>query len=255
MLSVAEVCEMQPGDDQNATWINPGFIAVVAKINHTTAKKTGKPMHICTLQDTTGNATISMTVFRPTIGFDEGDTIEVSGQGLRLTEYNGLLQATLGLKSEVHTLTAAAHPPARSAAPGQARATSRAPANDERGGNPDLEESFETAAPADKFTQTGRAEPANRAGGATHYDAKINGQTVGMAVKAAIDILLHNAEHRPPVQVAGKDGVTDKTSHLVDLPLLRENIEAIASDIIAASLRLESGKIKINLNAGEPVEY
>ena len=103
MLSVAQVFEMQAGDDQEAAWINPGFEAVVANIK-STQTKAGKPMHICTLRDTVGSAEISMTVWSKAPGFTEGDRIEVYGKGLRRTEYNGLDQVTLGKETEVHVL-------------------------------------------------------------------------------------------------------------------------------------------------------
>lgn len=107
MLSVAEVFEMTPGDDVNATWINPGFTAVVRDIKRTKTKK-GGAMNICTLADTVGSATISMSVFAA-IKFNEGDVIEVSGQGLRRTEYNGLQQVSLSQKTEIHILGKSVH--------------------------------------------------------------------------------------------------------------------------------------------------
>jgi hypothetical protein len=103
MLSVAQVLEMVPGDEQNATWINPGFRAVVADIKSTESRN-GKPMHICTLRDTTGSAEISLTVWQPRVGFDKGDTIEVEGQGLRRTQYNGMAQATMGKATKIHVI-------------------------------------------------------------------------------------------------------------------------------------------------------
>lgn len=108
MLSVAEVFEMTPGDSQNATWINPGMIAVVAKIQATKVKATGRPMNICTLRDQTGSAEISMTVFSA-VNFGEGDVIEVGGQGFRRTEYNGMAQVTLGKTPEIHVLGKSVH--------------------------------------------------------------------------------------------------------------------------------------------------
>lgn len=107
MLSVAEVFEMQAGDEQNATWINPGFTAVVENVKSTKTQK-GQTMNICTLQDQTGSARISMTVFGP-VKFSEGNVIEVSGQGLRRTEYKGLAQVSLGKATEVHVIGASVH--------------------------------------------------------------------------------------------------------------------------------------------------
>lgn len=104
MLSVAEVLELMPGDEENATWINPGFRAVVSSIK-STKSKAGNPMHICTLRDTAIDAEISMTEFKPSIAFSQGDTIEVSGQGLRRTIYNGMDQVSTGKGTTVHVIT------------------------------------------------------------------------------------------------------------------------------------------------------
>lgn len=108
MLSVAEVFEMTPGDEQNATWINPGFTAVVSDIKATQVKSTGRTMNICTLQDQTGSAKISMTVFSA-VKFSKGDVIEVRGAGLRRTEYNGLAQVSMGKATEIHVLGKSVH--------------------------------------------------------------------------------------------------------------------------------------------------
>jgi hypothetical protein len=107
MLSVEEVLELVPGDEQNATWVNPGFVAVVRNIKATKTKK-GGTMNICTLGSQTGSAEISMTVFSA-VKFKEGDLIEISGQGLRRTEYNQLQQVSLGKATEIHVLGASAH--------------------------------------------------------------------------------------------------------------------------------------------------
>lgn len=110
MLSVAEVLELPPGDEQNATWINPGFIAEVASIKATSVRSTGNPMNICTLKDTSGSATISMTVFGA-VKFGIGSTIEVSGKGLRRTEYKGLEQVSVGKETEIHVVNLGKTPP------------------------------------------------------------------------------------------------------------------------------------------------
>ena len=204
MLTVAEVQEMQPGDDQNATWINPGFTAVVKKLVSTESKKSGKPMHICTLTGTNGVGEISMTLFTPTVKFNEGDTIEVSGKGLRRTEFNGLDQASVGRETEVRVVkrgSAAAAPQGDEPAPRSEQR--RAPSDEPRGGRDESQ----------------RPTP-------------INGQTVGMAVNNAVAILIHNAT------------ATDGPPSPVDLPKLQRNIEAIAISIITASRRLESGAVK-----------
>ncbi len=107
MLSVAEVCELQPGDEQNATWINPGFTGVVRKIT-TRKAKSGKDFFPCTIGDTTGSAAVEVSFFtRP--NFQEGDQIELSGSGLRRTEYNGKPQAAIGKSTAVHVIGKSVH--------------------------------------------------------------------------------------------------------------------------------------------------
>ena len=102
MLSVAEVLEMEPGDYQNAAWINPGFVAEVASIKNTVVKATGKPMEARTLKDTTGSATISMTIFgRAKFGVGAEDP-GLSGKGLRRTVYKDLDQVSVGKETEIH---------------------------------------------------------------------------------------------------------------------------------------------------------
>ncbi len=108
LLSVAEVCELVPGGENNPCWINGGFTGVVREIKRTTVKKTGRPMNICTIADSVGSAVISMTVFNA-VNFNEGDVIEIVGQGLRRTEYNGLAQVSLSQKSEIHILGRSVH--------------------------------------------------------------------------------------------------------------------------------------------------
>lgn len=107
MLSVAEVCELQPGDDQNATWINPGFTGVVRTITKKT-KKAGGFFWPCVIADTTGSATIEVSFFQAP-KFSEGDVIELSGSGLRRTEYNGKAQAAIGKQTEIHVVGASVH--------------------------------------------------------------------------------------------------------------------------------------------------
>lgn len=107
MLSVAEVCELQPGDEQNATWINPGFTGVVRTITKR-AKKAGGFFWPCVIADTTGSATVEVSFFLVP-KFSEGDLIEISGQGLRRTEYNGKAQAAIGKATEVHVLGKSVH--------------------------------------------------------------------------------------------------------------------------------------------------
>lgn len=113
MLSVAEVCELPPGDEQNATWINPGFEGVVLNIAQKQTKAGGN-FWPCQIGDTTGSARLEMSLFTSP-KFKVGDTIEVSGRGLRRTEYNGNPQAAVGKDTEIHVVargTGGGQPPA-----------------------------------------------------------------------------------------------------------------------------------------------
>lgn len=105
MLSVAEVYEMEPGTEDAAAWINPGFVATVVKIVRTQTKRPPrKDMFICTLKDDVNDKVeISMTLFE-SCPFDEGDVIEVEGKGLRRTEYNDLAQVSVGRETKVHKI-------------------------------------------------------------------------------------------------------------------------------------------------------
>jgi hypothetical protein len=109
MLSVAQVCDLQPGDENNATWINPGFTGVVRSI---TAKKTkaGKNFWPCTIADVTGPETIEVSFFTAP-KFSEGDVIDIHGKGLRRTEYNGSAQAAIGRETEITVVGRSAHEP------------------------------------------------------------------------------------------------------------------------------------------------
>lgn len=105
MLSVAEVCEMQAGDKENTVWINPGFVGVVRSINPRVGAKNTWP---CMIADTVGSSTIEICLFKAP-NFNEGDLIEISGKGLRRTEYNGKPQAAIGKDTEIHVLGRSVH--------------------------------------------------------------------------------------------------------------------------------------------------
>jgi hypothetical protein len=214
-MSVAQVLEMPPGDESTPAWVNN----LVGRVQSVTKKQTrgGKDYWPCVIEDTTqAHLTVAMTVWTAP-RFKIGDTIEVGGSGNRLTQYDGDLQIALSKKSEVHVITAGANRPA-AAPPAD---NSGKPKDDTRGG-----------APAER---------------APH--PVINGQTVGMAVKAAVDILIHNANFGRLVQ--SKDGV-----HLEAIPVelteLRKDIKTVAAEIIAAARDLETGAVP---PAGEEVSF
>lgn len=110
-----------------------------------------------------------------------------------------------GARPAQQPAAAAVRPPARAAQP--ARAPAAAP---------------RSAVPAGQPATEGRA------------DGTVNGQTVGMAVKAAVDLIIHNAR-------AGKGA--GEPIQPVDLVLLQNDVEAIATSLILASRNLEAGKL------------
>jgi hypothetical protein len=107
MLSVAEVFELPAGKPDEPTWINPGCSGVVRSMTERKTK-TGKQLWNCVLADQTGSATVEVSFFSQP-SFKEGDLIELSGQGLRRTEYNGKAQVRLSAKTEIHRLGASVH--------------------------------------------------------------------------------------------------------------------------------------------------
>lgn len=252
-LSVNEAYELAPGDKDNPVWVD-GLRGEVVSI---TPKRLGAASTFSVvLMNEGGGRRLSVTYWdEPRFGV--GDTIEVSGTGARRTEYKGDHSVSLSRNNITRVVTAGAR---SAAAPGQARAASRAPANDERGGghHPDFEESFENAATAGQ--QRPASAPQHAPAPSASDDMPVNpfsknGPRTGMCVELAVSIILHNAAHRPAKPVAGKDGISDGASHLVDLALLQHDVEAIAAALMAACHRMETGMVKINLQPSQPVEY
>lgn len=198
MLSVAQVCDLQPGDAENATWINPGFSGVVIEITSklTKAKKNFWP---CVIQDLSGEETISVSFFTAP-KFREGDTVEIHGKGLRRTEFNGQPQAAIGRETVVDVVHGTRE---RAPAP-----RSSAPQDDSRGGN----------------SHAGTTHEPTPAG------VRINGQTVGMAMKESLALLT-------------KDLTPDQIVERIVEPAFWEAVHEVASDVIRVSLILEAGKL------------
>lgn len=186
MLSVAEVFELQPGTEEDPTWVNPGMLATVAKIVNTKVKQgrmEGRTMNICTLRDTVGSAEISMTLFQAA-KFKEGDVIELSGGGIRRTEYKGMAQVTMGKNSQVHLVGKGVH-------------------------HEDQERRKENLEPAPNGTKQ-----------------RVNGQTVGMAMKEAL-----------PLATAANPELSP------DQPEFWGKVHQYASTIIRLSNALEHGNL------------
>lgn len=136
MLSVQQVCALAPGDEQNASWINPGFAGVVNQITKRQSKA-GKSFWVCVIGDVNAPDMVEMSLFTAP-KFSEGDLIDVHGKGLRRTEYNGKPQVAVGKETQIDV--SGGRQPAAYAPPTAAKSNSR-PFNDSRGSDshPDLE--------------------------------------------------------------------------------------------------------------------
>lgn len=187
MLTVAQVCAIQPGDEQNASWVNPGFTGVVREINERNTKA-GKKFYPCVIADMTGPETIEVSFFQKPPPFEVGDLVDIFGKGLRRTEYNGNPQAAIGKETQVHVIGKSAHEPEQ-----QERAATMQP------------------------SVSGKPQP-------------VPGQTVGMAVKTALDILSKDMTH------------DDLVARLISPPFWA-SVHEVASDIIRVSRMLEAGKL------------
>lgn len=225
MLSVSQVCDLQPGDEQNASWINPGFAGVVQAI---TSKKTkaGKNFWPCVIADVNEDrCTIEMSLFTAP-KFRAGDLIEVFGKGLRRTEYNGNAQATMGRETQIEVT--GGRQERREVAP-----RAMPPRDDSRGGNggepPPHDEAHAAAAALAKVSHL-----------------RINGQTVGMAMKEALAVLTSGLTH-------------DEVVERLIAPSFWASVHEVASDIIRVSTLLEAGNlakpIKDRAPEGEAVQY
>jgi hypothetical protein len=113
MLTLAQVCEMQPGDQDNPAWINPGFTATVDTIEQKKTAK-GNSMWVCALSDPDNGARAEMALFTAP-KFSASDSIEVTGNGMKRDEFKGKAKIGTGKGTVIRTLSGPA--PARQAAP------------------------------------------------------------------------------------------------------------------------------------------
>lgn len=115
MLTVAQVLALAPGDKNNASWIDPGFIALVSRIE---PKQGKRPWWACSLsQPDNLDETVELAVFGAPPPFKEGDVVEFSGKGIRREEYNGYQKVAITKDTLIRVLEV--RPPARQPAPAQ----------------------------------------------------------------------------------------------------------------------------------------
>jgi hypothetical protein len=187
LLSIAEVYEMTPGDKDSPVWVDE-FTGVVNSIEQKQGKESGKKFWTCVIGDLTSPAEIQMSVFTAP-KFSEGDVIEVTGQGMRRTEYNSTAQVTISKNTQVLKVAQSAH---------------------------------------HQEQQQRKAESAPAVNGKLFT---VRGETVGMAMNNALDILTKHFDTR--------DQMIERICH----PNFWASVHDLASDIIREARALEAGKL------------
>lgn len=195
-LSITEVLEMAPDN-----WINEGLIAIVRKIEPGTTQAKKKYWR-CTLGDQDQRPhVISLSLFfAPKFG--EGDLITITGQGIKRKEYNGKPEVGMGQKAVINVIarpgnTVRQPPPRQEQAPGP-------------------EQTQQSAAP----------EPAADAAKVAPY---FHGQTIGMATKEAIGLVVRSGAIVAPADL--------------DSPEFWGKVYNAASDILRVCHHLEKGRL------------
>lgn len=160
--TVYDILQIPPGDRDNPAWVNQEFEAVVSNVRPGSGRVPTKAL----LSDAHNpNVSIKANFFggRNVAGY-QGKVCLFSGQGIKMGEYNGTPELTIGDKASINVLDANPQttPPARTAPAG------RGPVDDSRGGGQ----------PPDEAPPARETKPAGT--------LPVNGQTVGMAMKEAI---------------------------------------------------------------------
>ena len=148
-LTIAEVCELPAGNEDDHSWVNGGFRGTVYNIA-SKQSQAGKAYWVLTIGDSDNQASVQMSVFAAP-RCQQGDEIEVVGTGLRRTEYNGQPQVAMSKTAEIHVVN-------RQAPKEPARMPAKGP---------------ETASEGSKSPQGAQGQP-------------MHGATAGMAVKVAL---------------------------------------------------------------------
>lgn len=198
-MSLSEVIRLP---DQS--WVNDGLTASVVSIERKTSNKTKRDFWVCQLACLLDPATtVELAIFTAP-KFREGDTIELSGKGIKFEDgqYGAKVSMSKTTEVRVVNLSPASRAPTatRPAAPAGGR-------DDSRGGN----------APQEPTNDTG---PCGR----------IQGQTVGMALKEALVLL-------------SKDQPNAALKAQLTSPTFWSAVHEVASDIIRVSRVLEAGHL------------
>lgn len=222
MLTVGQVLELAPGDKQNATWINPGFVGQIESIESFTSNKGDRFFNVGVVDPDNANIAIG-TLLSNDPKFKEGDIVEFSGKGLRRTEYKNKAQFSTGRDTDIIvTRSGVSHPATRSAATNGA------------------------ARPA---ANGGQSAPPSSSGSPSAAHAPIFGATVGMAMKEALALAV--MEHGGIPALDDTTNPDASPSPLKD-PAFWGRVHEIASDICRVSLLIEKGKIAPAIKARAP---
>lgn len=99
LLSVSDLMQLAPG-----SFVEPGFTAVVRRLEPANGKKPPKAI----LADATGSATILATLWsRPKMSI--GEQFEFTGKGMKISEYNGTNEVSVGDKTAVVSVGMSVH--------------------------------------------------------------------------------------------------------------------------------------------------
>lgn len=204
--TVYDILQIPPGDRDNPAWVNQEFEAVVSNVRPGSGRVPTKAL----LSDAHNpNVSIKANFFggRNVAGY-QGKVCLFSGQGIKMGEYNGTPELTIGDKASINVLDANPQttPPARTAPAG------RGPVDDSRGGGQ----------PPDEAPPARETKPAGT--------LPINGQTVGMAMKEAIALVCRVCENA-------------KVDYDITKPTFWQEVYVACSDIIRVSRMLETGKL------------
>jgi hypothetical protein len=239
MLTVGQVLELAPGTTDNTTWINPGFTGKIELVSSFQAKS-GKTFYNVTVVDPDNTNIAIHALFSKAPKFQEGQLVEFSGKGLRRQEYNNKPQFAVSDSTDIIvTEGGVRHHEARAtAAPGRQPAA-RQPAAGSSGGPP-AHRSNDGAAAASPAAAAPRSAPPPSSGGPQPI---VNGQTVGMAVKEALPLVI--------MEYGGISGLSDIESPMLK-PEFWGRVYEVASDIIHLSRLLESGRLAKPIKQRQP---
>lgn len=208
ILSVEQVLEMQPGDE---SWVNGDIRARVIAIENKTGKPPGnKKFWKIELGSDTSGARIFMTVFMAP-RFGPGSLIDITGKGIKRSQFNGDDEIKIGNKVEIHLVEAAGNRPPP---PQQTPPPARTAQDDQRGGAPPPREHQETLPGTETAANTFPME----------------GQTVGMVMKEAREL----------VQYTLGENLTEES---LDQPEIYALIWRVASALAKISNKLKKGNL------------